>query len=361
MDSGAAAARDRRIAQRELHEFATRLLAAMGSEPDEAGLVAAHLVEANLRGHDSHGVSMLPSYLDGVRADTLRPNRAGRVVRQDSPFLVVDGERGHGQRVARQASERAIAMARDGGICLLLIRNAHHMGRIGSYGELVAAAGFVGIFMVNANAKVGAVAPHGGARNVLGTNPLCIAVPSRDADAPFILDMATAKIAVGKVRVARNRGARLAPDLVIDADGKPTTDPNVLFTKPAGALLPLGEHKGFGLAVAFELLAGALSGGGTQAPRNRKDGGINNHLFALIVDPARLVDPSWYRDEVSELIRHLKSTPPRDPAAPVLIAGEPERMMREERLARGIPIDSGTWQSLADAAARLGVAVPAIG
>ena len=346
------------IAADALRAHAVRVLRATGSEEAEAGIVADHLIEANLRGHDSHGVQMIATYVAGVKGGTLFPNRAATTLRDEPPFLHLDGRRGYGHPIARAATERAIAAAKRGGACLLSVRDAGHMGRIGSYGEMVAAAGLAGVFMVNASSKIGWVAPHAGARAILGTNPLCIAAPGPTADEPFVLDMATARIAHGKVRAAHLRGARAPEGALIDAEGRDTTDPAVVFREPMGALLPLGEHKGYGMAVAFEILAGALSGGGTVGKRRRKDGGQNNNLFAVIVDPGRLVDRDDFVADIADVLATMKSNPPRDPSRPVLTAGEPERAMRRRRLAEGIPIDPGTWAAFVASARSVGVELP---
>ncbi|MBM3526151.1 MAG: Ldh family oxidoreductase, partial [Alphaproteobacteria bacterium] len=257
----------KRIPEATLLDIARRILEGEGAPSAERELVARHLVDANLKGHDSHGVAMLETYVKHAKAGTLKPANHGIVLSERPPFLQVDGERGHGQVVAHDATRRAIAAARATGACIMAIRNAHHMGRIGTYGEMAAAAGLTAIIAVNVTGHRGLVAPHGGSDGRLGTNPLCIAVPGPTADTPFVLDMATSKVAVGKIRVSMNKGEELPEDMVLDPQGQPTRDPATMFDEPGGAVLPIGEHKGYGLGLAIDILAGAMTGGGTLQPR----------------------------------------------------------------------------------------------
>ncbi len=337
--------------------IARAILAAEGCPPAEAETVARHLVDANLKGHDSHGVGMLETYVTHAKAGTLMPRAHGRVVADAAPFLQVDGERGHGQVVAGDACRRAIAIAKRDGACILAIRNAHHMGRIGTYGEMVVAEGLLGIFAVNVAGHRGLVAPHGGGDGRLGTNPVCIAVPGPTAETPFVLDMATSKVAVGKVRVSMAKGELVPENFLLDGHGKPTRDPGVMWAEPGGAVLPIGEHKGFGLGLAVDILAGALTGGGTMQPGNPRPGTITNNLFAIIIDPARLTDLACFRTEIEAVLAYVKQSPAREANAPVLTAGEPERIARADRLANGVPLDDGTWASLMAAAAAVGITI----
>ena len=347
----------KRFPEARLLEIAYAILAAEGCPRPEAEIVARHLVDANLKGHDSHGVGMLEHYVKNAKAGTLKPRAHGRVISEAPPFLQIDGERGHGQVVARDATLRAIAMATRDGACILAIRNSHHMGRIGTYGEMAVAAGLVGIFAVNVAGHRGLVAPHGGSDGRLGTNPICIAVPGPTAETPFVLDMATSKVAVGKVRVAMAKGELMPENYLLDGAGKPTRDPQVMWAEPGGAVLPIGEHKGFGLGLAIDMLAGALTGGGTLQPGNPRPGTITNNLFAILIDPARIGDLTYFRSEIDAMLAYVKASPPRAPGAPVLTAGEPERSARADRRANGIPLDDGTWASLVAAAAEVGITI----
>jgi len=342
------------------HQALTRLTASIvragGSEAAEAEMVADHLVGANLAGHDSHGVGMLPTYVEHLHSGLLKPNTPVCLEQDLGPILRFDGCDGYGQRVATEAMEAAIARCRELGAVVMALHGAHHVGRIGGYGEQAIAAGLVSIHFVNVTDHLPLVAPFRGAEARLVTNPICVAVPGTDRTPPTLLDMATSRVAMGKVRVAMNEGRRLAEGLILDRDGRPSCDPHDMFEEPRGALLPFGEHKGYGLALACELLGGILSGGGSIQPGNPRRGSILNNMLTILLDPARFGDPAAMAADYDGLIAYLKSSRPIDPAEPVLAAGDPERRTRAERLEGGIPLDARTWEEVLTAAASLGIA-----
>jgi uncharacterized oxidoreductase len=339
-----------------LRETATRLLLAGGSEAAEAAIVADHLVESNLRGHDSHGVGVLPAYIRNIGLGRLRPNRHAEFIRRDPTMAVVDGGMGFGQVIAREATDWAIGAAREHGLALMALRQVHHVGRVGTYGERAVEAGLIAISFVNGLSAAPRVAPFGGREPRMATNPVCIAVPN--GDSPVVLDFATSRIALNKVRVARNEGRHVLPGALITADGEPTTDPDVMYGDgPRGALLPFGEHKGSGLALICELLGGALTGGPAAHHADPEDLAIINGMFSILVDPGRLADLPMFRQEVAAVVAHVKTSAPVDPERPVLVAGEPERLMRRRRLEEGIPVDATTWRGILAAGAAVGVAL----
>lgn len=331
------------------------ILAQAGSETDEAAVVADHLVEAHLKGHPSHGVGMIPRYFEALRRDELRPNRTVTVVREDGPVLVVDGERAYGQSAARQATALAIRKARAEGIAMLALRNACHIGRVGTYGEMCAEAGLVSMHFVNVIGRTAIVAPFGGTDSRLSTNPVVFAIPATDRNPAFVLDMATSRIAMGKARVAMMKGEKLDYGNVLDAEGRPSQDPGVMWARPHGALLPLGEHKGYGLAMVCEFFAGMLTGGGTLQPEHQTSDTTTNNMFAVLLDPARFVDPDYMKHEIDAMIAYAKGSPPADPKKPVLVAGEPERLKRAAMLVDGIEIEENTWEALLAAAESVGL------
>ena len=343
------------IAQAPLRNFATAIFERGGSEAGEARLVADHLVDANMAGHDSHGVGMIPTYVRHLDAGLVAPNTPAELVRDDGAILVFDGHRGYGCRAAGGAMAAAIDRCRDTGVVVVGLRRAHHIGRVGAFGEQAIAAGFVSVHFVNVTDHAPSVAPWGGADGRYVTNPVCVAVPGTETTPPVVLDMATSKIAAGKVRVALNKGEQLPPDTVIDADGRPSTDPAVIFSTPRGALLPIGEHKGSGLALICEILAGALTGGGTIHDENTREDGIINNMLAFIVDPVRLVDGDWMGTEIDRLIAYVKRSPPADPDVPVMVAGEPEIAARIARDRDGIVIDDTMWSGIVEAAGSIGL------
>ncbi|MFI4986668.1 MAG: malate/lactate/ureidoglycolate dehydrogenase, partial [Alphaproteobacteria bacterium] len=352
------------IDHQELRTLAARIFEAGRSSREEAEIIADHLVEANLRGHDSHGVGMVPRYIGNLKGGTVVPNNKGRVVSGEGAFLVYDGERGYGQVVAREATKLGIARAHDNGVAVVALRNAHHIGRVGTYGELCAEAGLVSVSFVNVHGHGAIVAPHRGSDARLSTNPVCIAVPAAEPGRPIILDMATSRVAMGKVRVARNKGDALPPGHLIDAKGRPSNDPNVMFQEPRGALMPFAEHKGYALALICELLAGAVGGGGTLRPENQQQGTITNGMLSFVIDPTRIAARGAIAEEINAITRYVTASPPAKAGEPVLIPGDPERLMRAKRMKEGVPVDAETWREVLAAARSLGVtaespAVPA--
>jgi hydroxycarboxylate dehydrogenase B len=338
-----------------LRRLTSAILKSGGSEDAEARLVADHLVEANLAGHDSHGVGMIPAYVRHVQAGLVVPNTRAKTVKDDGPTLMFDGGRGYGRMVAGDAMAAAVARCGQTGVVALTLANAHHIGRVGAYGELASAAGLVSLHFVNVADHRPSVAPFRGTDARFVTNPVCIALPGTDRQPPLLLDMATSAVAMGKVRVARNEGKLVPEGILIDATGQPTRDPRVMYSDPRGALMPFGGHKGYALALVTELLAGALSGGPTIQPGNPRMGGTINNMFAVLIDPARLAGIDWFRRELDGFIDYVKASPPADPAAPVLVPGEPERMARAERSRAGIDVDAVTWEEIREAAEKVGL------
>jgi uncharacterized oxidoreductase len=344
-----------RLAPDRLRRLTASIIARGGSESAEADLVAGHLVDANLAGHDSHGVSLIPHYVRHLKEGLVVPNTGAKVVKDDGAFLMLDGQRGFGRRVAGEAMTAAMERCRETGVAVLTLANAHHIGRVGAYGELASAAGLVSIHFVNVADHRGLVAPFRGSDARFSTNPVCIGMPGTENRPPLLLDMATSGVAMGKVLVAKLGGRRLPEGNLIDAQGAPTTDPEVMYREPRGALLPFGAHKGYALAVLTELLAGGMSGGGTIQPENPRRGGIVNNMFSIVVDPARLAGTDWMRREIDGFVGYVKGSPPADPTKPVLVPGDPERLSREERRRAGIPLDAATWEELVTAGAAMGL------
>lgn len=348
------------IAPDKLQKVVEAILMGGGSTAEEAELVAWHLVRANLTGHDSHGVGMVPAYVFIQHMDLLKPNTNVKLVKDDGAILRFDGGRGYGQIVARQAMEQTIARAKETGLALMSLANAHHIGRVGTYGEQALAAGMVSIHFANVVDHSPLVAPFRGSDSRFGTNPICIAVPGGEKTDDILLDMATSKVALGKVRVAMNKGEQVAPDTLLDKTGQPTTDPGVMFDEPRGALLAIGAHKGYGLAFMAEVLAGVLTGGGTIQPGNKRHNSIINHMLAIVIDPARLGDGDWMRAEIDAMVDYFKASPEQTPGVPVLSPGDPERIMEAERRANGIPIDETTWGEIVEVAKANGVSAEQI-
>ena len=342
------------IAEPKLRRVVSGILKAGGSNATEADLVTDHLVRANLAGHDSHGVGMIPTYVKHLKAGLLKPNTEVQKVKDEGSMLAFDGHRGYGQRVALEAMDVAIERCKETGLVLMSLRNAHHIGRIGTYGERSIEAGLISLHFVNVTDHRPLVAPFGGTDARFGTNPICIAMPGGDETEPLLLDMATSKIALGKTRVAMNKGEEVAPGRLLDGQGQPTNDPNVMFSEPYGALLTLGDHKGYGLALFCELLGGVLSGGGTIQPEHERLGSIMNNMLTFVVDPLRLVDIPWMRSEIDATVKYFEASPPADPAHPVIAPGDPERMSKETRQREGIPLADRAWDGILAAGEEVG-------
>jgi hydroxycarboxylate dehydrogenase B len=338
-----------------LRECAGAILAAAGSTPAEAARVADNLVMANLSGHDSHGVGMVPRYVDAVLEGGLVPNAAAAMTADAGALLSFDGRRGYGQVVGEQALAAAIDRALALGSRVLALGNAHHLGRIGHFAEMAAAQGLVSIHFVNVLSRP-VVAPFGGGDGRFGTNPFCVGIPL-GAQPPFVLDFATSRVAQGKMRVAHNEGRRVEPGYLIDALGRPTTDPGVVVTPGPGgvfgALLPFGEHKGFGLAVACELLGGALAAGASWHRQPDGAQAVLNGMLSILIEPRRLAPHERFEAEALAFLDWVRQSP-AVAAGGVRIAGELERALRARREREGIAVDAHTWAQLQAAAAKVG-------
>jgi uncharacterized oxidoreductase len=295
---------------------------------------------------------MLVAYVRDFEAGTLKPNQTPEIVSDAGAISVWDARAGYGQVIARQAVEWAIDRARVHGVAVNGLRNAHHIGRVGTYGEIAARAGMVALHFVNVASGPPPVAPFRGKQGRFLTNPVCIAIPGTDSHEPILLDFATSRVAMGKVRVAANAGKPMLEGALLDHDGRPTTDPNVMYSDSRGVVLPFGEHKGSGLALVCELLAGAIVGSASVATATPPERGIINGMLSIVIDPARLNDRDSMLAGIDEMISWVKSAAPADAALPVLVAGDPERIARAERMANGIEIDETTWSQLAAIAQR---------
>ena len=335
-----------------LRDVTALIVRRMGSDAEETALVADHLVRANLAGHDSHGVGMLPAYVRLLQDGLLVPNQTPETVLDFGALLVLDARRGYGQHMAAESVRRAIERARTTGACVLGMRNASHIGRVGTYGEQAVAAGMAFIGYVNVADHHDIAAPWGCAEPRLGTNPFVTAVPG--AEGPVLLDMATTTIAAGKARVARNKGVPVPDDCLIDAAGHPTNDPTPFIDDHIGALTAFGRHKGSGLAVMCEIMAGAVAGGQRAGEPNR--GGILNSMFAVVIDLARIGgNAAQVLAGVEATKAHIRSSAVAPGFESILLPGEAERRSAAARRAEGIPVDDRSWEQIREAAGKLGI------
>ena len=330
------------------------VVAAGGSEPREAKLVAENLVMANLLGHDSHGIGMIPRYIDALLEGGLAANQHPKATLDTGALLALDGCKGYGQTIGHESMQMAIERAQRHGSCIMVLANSHHLGRIGHWAEMAVAKGLVAIHFVNVISHA-RVAPYAGRDARFGTNPVCIGIPL-PGEAPFLLDMATAAVAQGKMRVAHNKREKVAPGLLIDDQGIPTDDPRYAVVPPLGAILAFGGHKGYGLAVACELLGGALSGGGTWHYEESKKQRVLNGMLAVLIDPARLGTEGAFQSESRQFLDWLRKGRTAPGADKVRVAGEPERETRAKREREGISVDDNTWKEIQAAAAKVKLA-----
>ena len=324
------------------------ILTAWGMPRAPAGITADVMVETDLWGVDSHGISMLMMYEDMLRAGRLNLAAEPSVVFDTAAMARIDGQAGLGHPVASMGMDAAIEKARATGIGVVTAFNSHHFGAAGVYAIRAAEAGCIGL--VTSTSRTVAVVPTFAAEPVLGTNPIAFAAPGRN-NRPFLLDMATSAVALNKVKVYGFHGKELPRGWVADGQGRPITDPERALSmcregsegglSPVGGTRAMGSHKGYGLGVMAQLLAGALAGGSFSPVRDRSladDAPFNIGHFFLAMDPRFFRADGEFEMEVDEVIDLLRATRPADPAQPVLVAGDPEAYTREHRLRDGIPI-----------------------
>ncbi|MDQ9130213.1 malate/lactate/ureidoglycolate dehydrogenase [Serratia fonticola] len=312
--------------------------------PEVATSVADNLVESCLKGHDSHGVSMLPRYIAAIREGELDPAAKVKVTADFGAFLSFDGLHGFGQVVGQQAIALGIERARQQGVAVLSLANAHHLGRIGAWAEQAAEAGLVSLHFANVVNNRANVVPWQGQAARLGTNPFCAGIPVQWGE-PIILDFATSMMAGNKVRIAWNEGRQLEPGRIIDNLGNPTVEPRYLMEEPFGALLAFGEHKGSGLALVCSLLGAALTGGSTERSIEPGKQRIVNNMLSILIDPQRLGGADSHQQEIPALLEWVKSS--RQDSS-LKLPGEWEQWHYNKRLAEGISIDDVSWRQLSE-------------
>jgi uncharacterized oxidoreductase len=338
-----------------LCEVACKTAAALGCPPEEAAIVGESLARANVAGHDSHGIIRLEQYAKMVRDGDIVPGAPTTILRETACTAVVDGGWNFGQVAARRAVELGIRKARDYGTGTITLRNSNHLGRLGEYTLLAAEAGMVCFATVNNHGRGNMVAPFGGSDGRLATNPLSFACPGPER--PILVDITTSVVAEGKVRLKKNAGLPVPEGWLIDNQGRPSTDPDDLYTTPRGAILPFGGivgHQGYALGVMVDILAGGLSGAGCSHSSTCR---LGNAAFFNVVDPEKFVPREEFLENVGVLERHLKASPPAPGVQEIMMPGEPELRAEERRMREGIFVDEETWRQFATCATTLGVAV----
>jgi LDH2 family malate/lactate/ureidoglycolate dehydrogenase len=335
-----------------LRTIAVTLLTAAGAKPDHAKTIARHTVGANLAGHDSHGIMLVPTYIDRINKNHIEPLSDYEVTRETDATITIDGHWGFGYVVSEYAMTRVIAKAKAHGLGAATVFRQSHVGRVADYPLMAVSEGMIGIMTADSGRSAKQVVPFGGRETRLGTNPICIAMPS-NLEGPLYVDMATSAVAAGKINVAVARNKPIPEGWLIDKDGNATTDPGAL--RDGGGLLPLGGnegYKGYGLSVMVEILSGILPGlGFGHEPSGRHNDGI--FMAAFRVDA--FLDLEQFKREVTEFAQYLKATPKAEGFKEIYYPGEIEYVTTQRKLVEGIDIEDSTWRKLVELAQELGV------
>lgn len=343
------------IDAKALEELLFRILAGSGSDDAEAGIVANHLVDACLVGHDSHGAIRILPYIKALQNGQMHVNRHAQVVFENDTMLVLDGQRGYGQVAALEATDAAIRKADKSGMAMYALRNTGHCGRLGAWAERAAEAGQATIYFASSVRPGGAqLAPFGGSDRRLNVGPICLGMPVKGED-PLVLDISTASVAMGKIRLARNQGTRLREACIVAADGTLTDDPNALEGPPPGALLPFGGHKGYGLCVFTDLFAGILTGAGADYRGESTGWYPTNNMMAIHINISLLGDVDTFKSQVLDYAEWVKASPPQEEGGVVRLPGDSEADNRRRHLRDGVSIDTKTWEQVVEAARITGV------
>lgn len=341
------------------------ILTSWGMPEDLANSATKVMLETDLMGIDSHGISMLMTYEEKARAGRLDLAASPKIITDTPATATIDAGANLGHPASVQAMSLAVDKAEAMGVGVVTVCNSHHFGAAGYYAQIAAERGAFG--MVASTARGITVVPTGAAIPVLGTNPLAFAAPAK-RNRPWVLDMATSTVAVGKVRVYGYRNEPLPDGWVSDGDGRPVKDGteayNMMVSGDTGGLTPIGgtrelsSHKGYGLGVLAQFLGGALAGAAfapVDKPREAPDSPENIGHFFMALSPQTFQAAGSFEDHVDTVIDTLHNTPPSDPQRPVLVAGDPEAIKRAERLERGIPIPEALDHQLREVCQRAGV------
>ncbi len=354
------------INHERLADFIAEIFRYTGCSDAEAGRIGRSLVGANLAGHDSHGVIRSALYVELLANGVQLADQEIKVLIDSGSLLLLDGQYGMGQTVGPAAVGLGIERCSELGTAVVGLRNAGHLGRIGEYAEMAAAGGLVSVHLVNvANSRL--VAPFGSKARRMGTNPCAYGAPVAGRR-PVIHDFATSVVAEGKAMVALHGGPPVPANALVSADGEITGDPRVLYSfsegrRPnsmdgPGALRAMGEHKGSGISVMCELLAGALTGTGTAGPRRVR---FANGMLSVYVDPAQIdaavgETDDGYNGIAADYLDWFYEADAIDSSQPVKLPGDVEHERRQHRMANGITLPAETWESICGGARAAGVA-----
>ncbi len=352
------------IDHRLLHRQATAVLTAWKIAPDDVQMIADVMIDTDLRGVDSHGVSMLPMYAQMRAAGQINPEAKPRVVRETAIMALIDADAGLGHAVSLKAMNLAVDKCLEHGCGIVSVYNSHHFGAAGIYAEAAVKRGVIGF--VTSSTRLVSMVPTFAAEPVLGTNPLAFAAPAT-RNPPVVLDMATTSVAGNKVKTYWLNDRSVPEGWAVDGDGHPVTDPakalDAIFKGTGGGLTPLGgtreggSHKGYGLALMVHILGGVLSGGSFSPIRKRTqkphDPDNIGHFF-LAIDPRAFRPDGGFENDLDEVIDILHGAKRANPDQPVLVAGDPERTARAERMRAGVPIPRKLIDQLRDVCVQSG-------
>lgn len=336
------------IKPQQAEALVSAIFVGAGAPPDIAAHVANHLVESNLAGHDSHGIMRVPEYIRWMDAGNLVPSARPKIVKETETTALVDGNKGFGQYNASFATDLVLNKAQEHNVASVALRNGGHIGRLGHYSEVAAQRGLVLLMTFGSFSHSGGlVAPYGGTKRTLGTNPWSIGIPVAN-HAPLVVDFATATVAEGKVRVARDKHLPLPPGCILDANGNPSTNPEDFYN--GGVLLPFGGHKGS----ALSLVAAIFGAGMTGTLHDGSGGGV----FLIAVNPAAFVPLEEFKEITEQAVDSVKNSVPAAGQREVMVPGEPEQYTRQQRTAGGIGLPDDTWEQICSVASRYGVILP---
>jgi uncharacterized oxidoreductase len=324
-----------------------------GASAGDAEIIASHSIGANLAGHDSHGIIQIPTYIDRMKRGHIDPNAEFEIVKDTPTTTVVDGHWGFGYVVSERAMKMTIEKAKKQNVAATTVFRQSHVGRVADYPMMCAEQGLIGIMTADSGRSAKTVVPFGGREPRLGTNPICIAMPS-NLPSPLFIDMATSAVAAGKIGVAVARNAPIPEGWILDSEGRPTTDPTLL-RDGGGMILPLGgseAHKGYGLSVMVEIFSGILTGlGFGHDPSGRHNDGC--FMAAFNVEAFRPLEE--FKQEVTEFAKYLKSTPKAHGFDEIYYPGELEHIKTQKALKDGISVEDSTWNRLKAQASEFGL------
>ncbi len=333
-----------------LRKLGTEIFSAQGVPKKKAEFISETLVEANLTGHDSHGISYFVSYSDRIKKGYIAVDAEPIIVKETPSSALIDGHWAPGQVTAMRAIKVAVEKAKEHSISAVGTFNCNHIGRVGYYTNWASRQGVIAMMFVNVGHP--AVAVYNGVGMVFGTNPFSAAVPTGETK-PFLVDYATSMVAGGKVSVARANHEKIPTHWLRDKEGNVTDDPNAL--KEGGWLLSFGDHKGYCLQFLMELLGAVMTGSRTGLDPDLEPPSTNGVLIVAI-DPDAFIGLEAFKQGADSLISEVKATK-AEPGKRILIPGEPEWESKKQRLRDGIPIPDETWSQIVSIAKELGVDV----